>query len=523
MVKSPIITPDSLAEDVGLDMAKLDQQAIDTRISAIIVQAGKLSNTREGRDGQGDEVVGGINEFALAAILALFLRGSLIFDRIASQFYSYHSVSGVHLPVTKSEVERTLAEAYVQLPGFSPKLLSPLGLRPPSVRLMRGTREAFAAQVGVNFPFGGDPDFVPEECKLPLANGLLTFDLLSKDNYHFRKGFCASDRALHRARVMYDPPCGARPSRLIDDLLAPSLGSEELAEEFLDDFSAAWLGGAALAPMVFALIGAADAGKSQVVEILRALVGRAYWCAQSSRDVGGKFGASFLSLSRIVSFTDAKGGALGGDTGELVKALTGGDYREDRAPHASLLTPIRGDKVFLLAVNSTPKVDIEDDVDAWERRLRPWRFHPYEPKARIQNFGALILREEGSKLLNRLIEGAMRRIAMRIEGKRPEAPAAMREVVDEILRRSCPLASYAESVVTIERGGQINRGEFFAMFSSHLQETKRAAWSREDFNKRSVEVFKRAFGASLSNSVDGGGRGWRGVRYKTPEERLNDD
>lgn len=522
---SRAITPESLAAEVGMDASKLaeiEQRSIDERIEAIIGQAGKLSNTREGREGQGDVAVGGINEFALSAILALFLRGSLIFDRIASQFYSYDSVSGVHRPVTKSEVERTLAEAYVQLPGFSPKLLSPLGFRPPSVRVMRGTREAFAAQVGVNFPFGGDPDFVPVECKLPVANGLLTLDLQSRGKHHFREGFCASDRTPHRAPLLYDPTCGDRPSRLLDELLSPTLGSEELADAYLDDFAASVFGGAALSPFVFAMIGASGAGKSQIVEILRAIVGRPFWCALSARDIGGKFGSSFLGLAKVVSFTDAKGCALGGETGEVTKALTGGDYREDRMPHASLLTPIKGDKIFLLVANSSPQIDLDDDAAAWERRLRVWRFHQYEPVRRIQNFGAEILKSEGSQLLNRLILGFHRRNALRLDGVRPEVPDAMKAEIDNILRRSCPVFEFLSSRLTKERGCSLSFSDLWATFHDSLPPYQQRDFTQREFTKRAKECAKRIFGVADSNSVEGGERGLRSVRWKTEVERSED-
>ncbi|MGL5018979.1 MAG: hypothetical protein ACRDBP_12660, partial [Luteolibacter sp.] len=262
---------------------------------------------------------------------------------------------------------------------------------------------------------------------------------------------------MHRAPVFYDPAAGSIPSRWLNELLIPSLGSAEMADEFIDDFAAAWVGGS-LEPFVFLLIGAADSGKSQLAEMLRALHGQPHWCALSARNVGDKFGSSFLAGPvRVVSFTDAKGNALTGEVGELVKSTTGGDYREDRGPHAQLLVAIQGDKIFLMTSNSCPKVDLDDDVAAWERRLRPHRFNCYPVEKRIPDFGKVLLREEGPIILNRLIDGARRRIRLQLDGKRPSMLPQMKELMDEILRRSCLCASYCESRITAEHGCQINR------------------------------------------------------------------
>lgn len=414
-----------------------------------------------------------------------------------------------------------VSRIYAKLPELSAKL-EPLKSRPASVRIMNGLLSALAGTVGENYPFGGSPDQRPTVIHKPVENGLLSFDLASDAPPSFRPGLCPSDRALHRAPVRYDPAAGSVPSRWLNELLIPSLSSAEMAEEFLDDFAAAWVGGS-LWPFVFILVGAADSGKSQNVEMLRTLVGTPHWCALSAKNAGDKFGSSFFAGPvRCISFTDAKNNALTGELGETVKKLTGGDVIEDRGPHAALLTTIVGDKVFLLTANAVPRVDLDDDADAWLRRGRPHRFSSYQVEKRIADFGQVLLRAEGSIILNRLVEGARRRIRLRLDGKRPTMLPPMKELMDEILRRSCLCASYCESRITTEHGSQINRAELFSLFSDFLRERNQRPWAREDFNRRSAEIMKRAFGAAVSNSLEGG-KGWRSVRFKTPAEIENDN
>lgn len=519
--RSRVVSPERMAVALGVDISQDERRSIDARIQEIYERNGALAFLREDPV-KGDSFVGGLNEYALAEILEIPLNGRLVVDRSNGRFYFFDERRGVFVQITKEEAGKRLSGIYSGLPRLSSHL-EPLKSRPPSVRLMNGLLNAVAGSYGENYPFGGDPDLQPGVIHKPLENGRLVFDLRTDEPPAFREGFCPSDRALHRAPVSYDPKAGAEPSRLVNELLVPSLGSVEMAQEFLDDLSSCWIGGG-LFPFVFALIGAADSGKSQLVEMMRLLHGQPHWCALSARNVGDKFGSSFLAGPvRVVSFTDAKGNALTGEVGELVKGLTGGDYKEDRGPHAQLLVAVKGDKIFLLTSNSVPKVDIDDDSAAWERRIRPFRFESYPVERRVADFGQVLLREEGSQILNRLIEGARRRIRLRIAGKRPAMLPPMRELMDEILRRSCPVASYLETRIAAERGHQINRSELFAMFCDWMRERSQRPWLREDFNKRAAEVMKRAFGASLSNSVEGGGKGWRGVRYKSEQEQQNDD
>lgn len=259
--------------------------------------------------------------------------------------------------------------------------------------------------------------------------------------------------------------------------------------------------------------------------MLRLLHGKPHWCALSSRSVSDKFGSSFLSGPvRVVSFTDAKGTALTGDTGALIKALTGGDVVEDRGPHAQLLVSIPGDKVFVLVSNSPPKIDFEEDVDAWVRRVRPYRFQSYHVERRVPDFAKVLLRDEGSAILNRLIEGARRRMQLMIAGKRPEMKPPMVDVLNEILNRSCAVSEFCESRIVAERGGQVNRTEFYNLFTDWQIKERggRVTMARDEFNKRAEDALRRKFGASLSHSCEGG-KGWRGLRWKTDSERDNGD
>jgi len=518
---SRIISPEALAEALGLDTSHDDQRAIDALIDEAVRRYGPLAMSKPKRGDEGeDSIVGVINDYTLAEIMRIPIAGRLLVDRASGSFFAFDDKHGIFSQITREETCRKLSGVYARLPELSDKTRLLAG-RPASVRCMKNLLDAMAGAVGENYPFGGDPDVRPGVVHRPVANGLLSFDLSVDKPPLFRAGLCPSDRALHRAPVSYDPAAGSVPSRLLNELLIPSLGgSEETANEFLDDMAGAWIGGD-LWPFVFALIGAADSGKSQLVEILRALHGKPHWCALSAKNISDKFGVSFLTGPvLVVSFTDAKSDALTGEIGGLIKSLTGSDYVQDRGPHAQLLVSISGNKVFLLTSNGVPRISLEDDSAAWERRLRAYRFNAYPVEKRIADFGRVLLMEEGSIILNRLIDGARRRIALRLAGQRPAVRAPMKEIVSDILRRSCDVATYLESNIIAE-DGNILRSESFSQFSDWIRVSNKRPWSKEDFCKRAGEVMIRAYGAPLSNSLPGG-KGWRGVRWLNSTEIAAD-
>ena len=300
---SRVIHPGSLAESLGVDTGQEEQRAIDELIDEAVRRYGPLATLKPDPN-KGDSFVGALNEYALAEIMKYPLNGRLVVDRANGQFYAFDDRSGVFTQATREETGRFLSRVYAKLPELSPKL-DPLKMRPASVRTMKNLSDALAGAVGEGYPFGGDPDKNPPLIHRPVMNGLLSFDLTSGELPSFRAGLCSSDRALHRAPVSYDPTAGAMPSRLMNELLIPSLGSAEMAEEFFDDFSAAWIGGGVRA-FIFALIGASDSGKSQLVTILETLHGSPHVRSLTAKNLGDKFGASFLAGQiRVVSFKDA--------------------------------------------------------------------------------------------------------------------------------------------------------------------------------------------------------------------------
>lgn len=353
-----------------------------------------------------------------------------------------------------------------------------------------------------------------------VMNGLLAFDLASDREPDFIAGDSLSDCEERRAPVCYDPTAGSTPSRLLQELLIPSLGSESLAQCLLDDMAACWMGGE-LRPFVLALIGADSPVPSQILELMRLMHGQAH-CIGVHQGLSGlplnpQRLASFLGQPhctdperRLFWMDGARRGVLVGESGELIKALVGGGmpgWADESAPN-----PTGARKVFLFTSPSVAKIAAEDDAEDWATVLRPYVFRP-APVGSPPVSLPMLLAEESSALLNRFIDGAMWRIWQRRDGLSPDTPPEMCELLDRMLcHRGCAdVRAFITARVTRERGATILCAKLFDTYAADRKAIGQPAGSKDDFTKRALECMKRNFEAGISNSIEGG-KGWRGVR-----------
>lgn len=521
--QSRIIKPEVLAAEVGVDVAKIEQQAIDARIDEVLARHGGSMGVMRLLAGEKETLAGQINEYALAEVMLIFLGGRLVMDRASGNFFRYIEDKGIFKKVGRSELAADLAQLYARLPQLSSKL-GPLGMRPTSVRMIRGVIEAIAGLVSEDFPFGGNPEGITRFVSLPLRDGTLIFDLERDADPLYRAGFSPTDRFLSRTKLIYDPAAGSRPERLLSEWLTPSLGREEVAQELLDYVAAAWVGGA-LWPFILLICGESDAGKTQLSKLISAVCGEEYCRFQKVKGMSDKFGLSFASgPKRVLIFSDESSEMLSGEMASTLKCLTGGDVLEDRGPFASDLVKIKGDKIVVLVSNSVPLIPLADDHRAIERRVRPFRFVSYRIEKIIPNFADRLLEESGAVLTNRLVEGVRRRIKLSLDGRRPDFLPEMRELMDEILRRGCSVMGFLSARLTKERGQSVTLADLWSMFCDVTPHHVLRGVTQSDFNRRARESAKRLFGVSESKSVgeERAERGLRSVRWKTEAERSDD-
>lgn len=155
------------------------------------------------------------------------------------------------------------------------------------------------------------------------------------------------------------------------------------------------------------------------------------------------------------------------------------------------------------------------DRDAWERRLVLVPFQHHELKQRIRGFERLLVREEGSGIVNRALDAAM---ACLRAGGLALNPMQRRRVLD-MLDRSDPVQEFALDRIEKKDGGTLTKKDIREAFKNYCKDRRWSVPSDRDIGSRLPQVMKELFGADESNSVpdfaDHAVQGYRGVAWRT--------
>jgi phage/plasmid-associated DNA primase len=119
----------------------------------------------------------------------------------------------------------------------------------------------------------------------------------------------------------------------------------------------------------------------------------------------------------------------------MLKALVGDDQLETEMKFGGRYR-LRGDLQVIITSNSRLKLAVEDDEEAWRRRLLIVEFKRKEAPGRIPNFADVLLEEEGEGILNWMIQGAVDHLAELKKLGDFELTESQRERIDDVLLES---------------------------------------------------------------------------------------
>ena len=231
-----------------------------------------------------------------------------------------------------------------------------------------------------------------------LQNGVLkiqedkTIDLLS-----FSPEFCSRNQSPIAFQA--DAKC----DRFINELLLPPVSQEDAV--LIQKYAGLCLLGDNLIQRLLILGGEAGQGKSQISIVLQELVG-----LQNVTELRTQFLNERFELYRYLKKTllvgvDVPSKFLMQKGAYVLKGLTGGDWFDSEKKNNSESFQMRGNYCIVITANSKLHVHLEGDVNAWRRRLLLVEYNQVVQKKKIPNFGKLLIKEEGSGILNWALSG----------------------------------------------------------------------------------------------------------------------
>ena len=274
------------------------------------------------------------------------------------------------------------------------------------------------------------------------------------------------------------------------------------------------------------LTGTGGGGKGMVASLIRRLVGDENCSELRTDHMGGRFEAGLLVSKTLLVGADVPPDFLQTGGASRLKAWTGGDCLQAEFKGRSEGVSVVGDWNVLITANTRLRINVQGDLGAWSRRILLLEFNQPKPATVIPKYHDVLLREEGSGILNWFLEGA-ETLATIVTNAQPfPLTSAQRQRVDNLLSESDSVrffilnhvrrSSLSADCVTSEN-----------LFRGYLQVCGAKDWQSEPerrFQQRAAELMLELHQAvavkhlERQNREESGKRGYRNVMLVSMDE-----
>lgn len=285
-----------------------------------------------------------------------------------------------------------------------------------------------------------------------LQNGMLDLDEETPQLLPFAPEYYSRNQLAVSLRE--DAKC----PRFLGELLGGAVSLDDIV--LMQKYAGQILLGVNLAQKLLILTGTAGGGKSTFVNAIAEIIGRINIAQLRTEHLAERFEIfGFLDKTLLLG-VDVPGDFLMIEGARVIKGLTGGDLLDAEAKTGNRRFQVKGEFNILVTCNSRLKVRLDGDGDAWRRRLDIVKYEKPKPAKADPNYVHRLIAEEGSGILNWMIEGAillLRDLAetggivrTKDQKERVESLLAESDSVRDFVRRGCQKAD-RNSKVTSEQ------------------------------------------------------------------------
>lgn len=443
--------------------------------------------------------VGSLNESFWAGLL--YLSEVLLFESKERHFYRYQAPSGLWVQVTEEDIKRRIARLlYNYANGMK------CGQSAELVR-QKVTDNFLRCSVGRLRSIAEKVDAF--QSKFPLIihtkNGM--YDLETSELMAFSPEYYSRNQIP----IAYDP--SAECPRFIQDLLGGMLNGEDI------DLLQRVMGGFLLPvnlPQVLVLIyGEAASGKSTLANVCTGVLGEENIGGLRLKHVGSRFEIGRMIGARVLSAPDIPPNFLDDDNAQSLKAITGGDLLDAELKGSNSLFKVPGTFHVVITGNSRPIIRIQNDRDAWKRRLVPFKIERLKEAQRIPNFDKILIEKEGPGILRWAIEGAQKlRAEMEAHGQL-QLTKTQETRVNDLLYESDSLRHFVEMYLTKEQTGHATTEEIQRAYAEFCRAKKWTPIKDSSFRAKLPDLMQEIHYVSPSHNIpglSGEQRGYRNIR-----------
>jgi len=424
------------------------------------------------------------------------------------EFYRYSAETGLYTPESTDAIKQAISSRMLEM-SRQDEVLQPL-------EFMRADSTLKAVTSQLRGIIEKRDAFANRQRIVHLANGVLKFDDKEIDLLSFSPSFYSRNRSP----IPFDAK--ARCPRFLGELIEPAVHPEDVI--LLQKMAGQCLLGDNLTQRLLILDGEAERGKTQYVNALQGLVGMENVTQLRTAHLHERFELfRFLRRTLLVG-VDVDADFLASKGAPVIKGLVGGDWFDAEQKGGTGSFQIQGRFNVMMVSNCRLKVRLQGDVGAWRRRLLIVRYEAPKPKKKIPNFGALLVREEGSGILNWALDGLQ--LLLDDIDKTGDIRTSTRQagIVDSLLAESDSLRHFLRERVGGSPGSDLTSDEIVRAYANYCPEMGWEALTETVIARQLPSLMLELFRTTKAHDIQRDGRnrrGFRDVAFKEQEDTTN--
>src|SRR5262249_45988051 len=240
----------------------------------------------------------------------------------------------------------------------------------------------------------------------------------------------------------------------------------------LQKYAGLCLLGENLVQRMLILDGESARGKTQLANVIQAVVGRENVTQLRTKWLAERFETYRFLRKTLLIGVDVEPDFLSTKGASVLKGLVGGDWFDAEQKLGTGSFPMQGNFCVIVTSNARLRVRLHGDINAWRRRLLIVRYEAPPPRKIIPDFGALLVCEEGPGILNWCIAGSG--MVLDDIGTSSNGDIALterqRQIVDSLLAESDSLRFFLREHVERVEGADLSISEIVEAYAAFCPE-----------------------------------------------------
>ncbi len=350
-----------------------------------------------------------------------------------------------------------------------------------------------------------------------LANGVVIF------NNNCESSFCEFSPTFYsrnQCPITFD--LSAKCDRFLDELLYPAVTPDDAV--LLQKYAGLCLMGNNLIQRLLILDRTPGRGKSTLSLIIQSLVGRVNVTQLRTSLLSDRFELFRYLKKTLLVGVDVPGQFLSEKSTNAIKGLVGGDMFDAEQKNGTGSFPFQGNFCILITSNSRLQIHLDEDIGAWKRRLLIIRFKKSTPVKKIPDFNDVLIREEGSGILNWALQGlGMLLKDIEVYGD-IQLTESQEKIVDDLLAESDSVRHYLVDNVASDEHADLSIQEKVEDYAEYCPlkgwNPKPITVVHRELESLMLKLFKTAKSHSIKREGKSA-RGFRNVTLKTKQNKSN--